>query len=161
MTRRRGKTGKSPARTWLAAGLVCLALWPAGAPAEEGSWHGDMSDGTDAYLDGRYAEAADHFAAALARAETFAPGDPRLLMTLSRLAAATRAEGDYAEAEPLYKRTVAIIEATVGPRHPALAQALDNYAALLEEIGRGGEAAALRARAQAIRADGAERNPEN
>ena len=57
-----------------------------------------------------------------------------------------------ADAEPLYKRALAIKEKTLGPEHPHVAKALANYAALLRRTGRSTEAAKMEARAKAIRA---------
>jgi tetratricopeptide (TPR) repeat protein len=63
-----------------------------------------------------------------------------------------QAQGNYAEAEPLYRRSLAILERALGPEHPDVAQSLENYAALLRETGRADEAAEMEARAKAIRA---------
>ncbi len=63
-----------------------------------------------------------------------------------------QAQGRYAEAEPLYKRSLAIRENTLGAEHPDVAESLENYSALLRETGRGSEAVKLEARARAIRA---------
>ena len=60
--------------------------------------------------------------------------------------------GQYAEAEPLYQRALAIWEKALGPEHLNVAQSLENYADLLRKTGRADEAAELEARAQAIRA---------
>ena len=38
----------------------------------------------------------------------------------------------YDDAEPLFKRAFAIIEETLGPRHPDVATILNNLAGLLE-----------------------------
>ncbi len=70
-----------------------------------------------------------------------------------------QAQGRYAEAEPLHKRALAILEKALGPEHPRVATSLENYAALLRETGRGDEAAEMEARAKAIRAKHAEQNP--
>ena len=59
--------------------------------------------------------------------------------------------GRYAEAEPLYQRALAILEKSLPPDHPNLATVRENYAGLLDELGRADEAAALRARAAAPR----------
>ncbi len=67
----------------------------------------------------------------------------------------------YAEAQPLYKRVLAIREKALGPEHPDVAQSLENYSALLRKTGRSDEAAILEARAKAIRAKHAEQNPAN
>ncbi len=72
--------------------------------------------------------------------------------SLNNLASLHQAQGNYAEAEPLYRRSLAIREKALGPEHPDVAQSLDNYAALLRETGRADEAAEMEARAKAIRA---------
>ena len=40
------------------------------------------------------------------------------------------------KAEPLYQRSLAIRETTLGPEHPDVATSLENYASLLRKIGR-------------------------
>ena len=72
----------------------------------------------------------------------------------------TRPRGSMWEAEPLYQRALAIWEKALGPEHPSVATCLENYAALLKEMGRGAEAEPLEARAKAIRAKHAEKNPQ-
>ncbi len=61
-------------------------------------------------------------------------------------------QGKYAEAEPLYKRALAIFEKPLGPEHSDVAQSLENYAALLRKTGRTTDAAKMEARARGIRA---------
>jgi len=61
-------------------------------------------------------------------------------------------QGKYAEAEPLYKRSLAIDEKALGPNHPAVATDLENYAALLCKTKRVAEGKKLEARAKTIRA---------
>ena len=72
-----------------------------------------------------------------------------------------RLQGRYAEAEPLYKRALAILEKALGPDHPDVATTLENYAALLRKTGRTTEATKMEARAKAVRAKHAEQNPAN
>ncbi len=72
--------------------------------------------------------------------------------SLNNLALLHKVQGNYAEAEPLYKRALAIWEKALGPEHPDVATSLENYAALLRETGRADEAAEMEARAKAIRA---------
>jgi len=74
----------------------------------------------------------------------------------NNLAALYRAQGKYAEAEPLYQRSLAIREKALGPDHPDVAKGLESYAVLLRETGRSEEAQEMEARAQAIRAKLAE-----
>ncbi len=62
-------------------------------------------------------------------------------------------------AEPLVKRALAIAEKALGPDHPHVATALENYAALLRKTGRSTEADTLEARAKAIRAKHRAKNP--
>ncbi len=80
---------------------------------------------------------------------------------LNNLAVLYHAEGRYAEAEPLHKRALAILEEARGPEHSVVASSLQNYAALLRKTGRGTEAAKMETRAKAIRAKHAEQNPAN
>ena len=62
------------------------------------------------------------------------------------------AEGQYSEAEPLYKRALTIRMKTLGREHPNVATSLENYAALLRLTARADEAERMEARAKAIRA---------
>ena len=57
----------------------------------------------------------------------------------------------YAEAEPLYRRALAILEQALGPEHPDTANSLNNLAGLYQNQGRYGEAEPLLVRALAIR----------
>ncbi len=68
-------------------------------------------------------------------------------------------QGRYAEAEPLYKRSLATLEKPLGPEHPKVATGLENYARLLRETGRSAEAAKMEARARAIRARHTQKHP--
>ena len=60
------------------------------------------------------------------------------------------AQGRYAEAEPLYKRALAISEKALGPDHPDVGSSLNNLAMLYESQGRYAEAEPLYKRALAI-----------
>ncbi len=86
---------------------------------------------------------------------------PGVATSLNNLAALYQAQGRYGDAEPLYKRSLAIREKALGAEHPDVAQSLENYAALLRKTGRDAAAAKLEARAKAIRAKHAEQNPAN
>ncbi len=61
-------------------------------------------------------------------------------------------QSKYAEAEPLYKRSLAIREKALGPEHPHVAQSLESFAALFRQTARADEAERMEARAKAIRA---------
>jgi tetratricopeptide (TPR) repeat protein len=80
------------------------------------------------------------------------PEHPEVAIDLNNLAALYEAQGKYVEAEPLYERSLAILEKALGPNHPLLAQILENCAALLRDTGRSDEAVKMEARAKAIRA---------
>ena len=75
-----------------------------------------------------------------------------MALSLNDLAALYNAQGRYAEAEPLYKRALAIREKALGPAHPDVATSLENMAALYRNTGRENEAKELDKRAAAIRA---------
>jgi len=75
-----------------------------------------------------------------------------LAPNLNKLAQLYSTLGNYAEAEPLFERSLAIREKALGPEHPDVAQSLENYAILLRETGRPKKAAEMEARAKAIRA---------
>ncbi len=81
--------------------------------------------------------------------------------SLNNLALLYQAQDKYAEAESLYKRSLAIREKALEPGHPDVALSLENYARLLRKTGRITEAAKLEARAKAVRSKHAEQNPAN
>jgi tetratricopeptide (TPR) repeat protein len=66
------------------------------------------------------------------------------------LALLYRVQGRYADAEPLYKRALAIGEKALGPDHPAVAIRLNNLALLYRVQGRYADAEPLYKRALAI-----------
>jgi len=102
-----------------------------------------MRAGVAAYQQGHYAEAVKQTKAALSAAEAFGPDDPRLATTLNHLALFYDAQGKYAEAEPLYKRALAIREKILGPEHPRLAITLNNLALFYRAQGKYAEAKPL------------------
>ena len=61
-----------------------------------------------------------------------------------------RDQGRYADAEPLYKRSLAIYEKALGPDHPHVATALNNLAQLYQAQGRYADAEPLYKRSLAI-----------
>ena len=75
-----------------------------------------------------------------------------LAASLNNLAALYDTQGLYAQAEPLFKRSLAIREQALGPDHPDVAASLHNLAALYRATGRAEEAKALEDRAARIRA---------
>jgi len=61
------------------------------------------------------------------------------------------ARANYAEAEPLFRRSVKILEQQLGPEHPAVATSLNNLALLLKSQGKYAEAEPLYRRSLEIR----------
>ena len=53
-------------------------------------------------------------------------------MSLNNLAALYYAQGRYADAEPLYRRALAVRLMALGPDHPDVAQSLNNLAVLYQ-----------------------------
>ncbi len=70
--------------------------------------------------------------------------------SLNNLAALYQKQGHYAEAEPLYQRSLAIREKALGPEHPDVAKNLDNLALLYQAQGRYAEALGSIRKAAAI-----------
>ena len=98
---------------------------------------------------------------ALAIAEkALGPEHPHVATSLNNLAELYRAQGKYAQAEPLYRQALAIVEKALGPEHPGIATMLENYARMLRVLNRHDEAEKMEARAQAIRAKHAQEIPQ-
>ena len=73
-------------------------------------------------------------------------------MALNNLGSLYQGRGNYASAEPLLKRALAIWEKANGPDHPDVAECLENLARLYKATKRIPEANALEKRAARIRA---------
>jgi tetratricopeptide (TPR) repeat protein len=69
---------------------------------------------------------------------------------MNSLAALYRRQGRFAEAEPLFRRALAIYEKAAGPEHPAVATLLSNLGQVLKVEGRYDEAEPLIRRSLAI-----------
>ncbi len=120
----------------LLAGVLCLALSSPTTYAQGTTkWEKSIAAGMEAYQQARYGEAERQFKAALREAENFGEQDPRFATSLNNLAELYRAQGNYTEAEPLYKRSLAIIEKVLGPEHPNVATSLNNLALLYDTQG--------------------------
>jgi Tfp pilus assembly protein PilF len=135
---------------WLLVGLVCLALLPSCAGDEGPTWEEQIAAGHQAFELGDYPEAESQLEPALETAEAFGPQDPRLATSLNELALLYRHQGRYEEAEPLYKRALAIREKALGPDHPRVATVLNNLGTLYYAQDRYAEAEPLIKRALAI-----------
>jgi tetratricopeptide (TPR) repeat protein len=62
--------------------------------------------------------------------KSFGPEHPNIATSLNNLAELYRAQGQYEEAEPLYRRALAISEKALEPDHPDVATILNNLALL-------------------------------
>ena len=100
-----------PKLFWLIAPL-CVVFVSTQASAQSTAWDTTTSAGLEAYEQGRFGEAEEYLSAALKEAENSGPGDPHLATSLNNLAPLYRTQGKHAEAEPLYKRALAIFEKT-------------------------------------------------
>src|ERR1051326_6301612 len=75
---------------------------------------------------------------------------PDVATSLISLAGLYREQGHYGDAEPLYRRSLAIYEKALGPDHPYVATSLNNLAELYNAQGRHGDAEPLYQRSLAI-----------
>lgn len=116
---------------------------PAPASNRDQQWVHSMTAGQLAYEAGRYNEAERQLKVALANAEKFGPKDLRLASTLNRLAQVYHDQGKYTQAEPLYRRSLTLVEKALGSSHPDVAANLNNLATLYRDEGRYDRAEAL------------------
>ncbi len=75
---------------------------------EEANWMASYNVGLEAFENARYEEAARNFSQALPYAEKLTPVDDRLEDNLHGLAEAYRLQKKYADAEPFYRRYLAL-----------------------------------------------------
>jgi tetratricopeptide (TPR) repeat protein len=80
------------------------------------------------------------------------PDHPNVATNFNNLASLYRVQGQYAQAEPLYKQALAIDEKSLGPNHPGVATVLWNMAQLYQEMGKEEEARVILKRVAQIRA---------
>jgi tetratricopeptide (TPR) repeat protein len=67
------------------------------------------------------------------------PNHPDTAHSLYCLAELYQAQGNYAEAEPLYQRALTIYQQILGPEHPKTVSVLEGYTMLLQATNRGDE----------------------
>ena len=82
-------------------------------------------------------------AARAIREKALGPEHPDVAASRNNLAELYQAQGRYAEAEPLYRRSLAIWEKALGPEHPHVATGLNNLTVLYRAQGRYAEAEPL------------------
>ena len=94
---------------------------------------------------------ARHREALAIREEAFHGSGPEVLQSLTNLAAVYQAQERCADAEPLFARTVTVLEHYLGsPTHPALAATLQAAADCLRADGKDAQADAVEARIKAL-----------
>src|SRR5262245_43658997 len=103
-----------------------------------------MAVGAPVGVRGRWAEPAREVSVA---------ADPDPTSALHNLAASYQDSGNNAQAEPLYRRVLAMTESALGPDHPIVAGSLHNLAALYQARGELARAEPLCRRALSIRED--------
>jgi CHAT domain-containing protein/Tfp pilus assembly protein PilF len=84
------------------------------------------------------------------REKALGPNHPDVAQSLNNLAELYKDQGRYADAEPLFKRSLDIAEKASGPNHPEFAGSLDNLASLYIHQGRYADAEPLIKRSLAI-----------
>ena len=92
-----------------------------------------------------------HYAPWLRRSSEYGSDRLEIVPSLENAAELYRAQGLYAEAEPLYKRALAIRDRMLGPNHPEVAKSLNRLGSLFYAQGRYPEAEPIYKRALAIR----------
>ncbi len=112
--------------------MLALGLGSAScsAVAQNAAWDGLISAGRAALQQNNFAEAERLFEKALETAEKFPPGDPRLGRSLNNLAAVYYKQEDYGRSEPLMRRSLTVLEESLGPESADVAQTKKNLAAI-------------------------------
>jgi hypothetical protein len=104
--------------------------------SDDGLWEKHMEAAYVSRQSGDFAEAVSNLELARSEAEEFGDQDARLGMTLANLGWLRREQGRFDEAETLYKRSLDILEAALGPEDLALATSLDGLASIYEAQSR-------------------------
>jgi CHAT domain-containing protein len=84
------------------------------------------------------------------REKSLGPDHPDVAGSLNNLAGLYKDQGEYTQAEPLYKRSLAIREKSLGPDNPDVAASLNNLGGLYNTQGQYAQALAIARRASAI-----------
>ena len=117
---------------------------------DEAEWQRLNSEAVAAYREGDYAKATRAAEEALSLARQLDGGFQRLATSLNNLALLYESQGQYAKAEPLNQRALAIREQALGSDHPDVALSLNNLAGLYRSQGLYAKATPLVQRALAI-----------
>ena len=139
-------------RQQILSGLLII-LGVGAVQAQTASWQKHMLAGRKAFEKLRFSEAERNFGEALRAAEhSGVQGqDLRIAESLDGMAELYLAEGKVPAAEPLFQRSLALREKSLGPSHLDLAKSVDALADLYERQGKHNLAEPMYARAKAIR----------
>lgn len=107
------------------------------------TWESHNKKGVSAFHASRHAEAENHFILALELADKPPINNDRLRFSLYQLAEIYRIQSKLIEAGLILKRTLAIDEKILGPKHPNVALGMNNLASNYRERGKHDEAEAL------------------
>jgi len=131
--------------------MVFFAAAPAW-PSDEKEWLALTDKAINYFQAGKKKEAIATARRALKMGEEiFGAEDLKVVGSIDDLASYLKADGKYVEAEALYKRALSILEKRLPPDDRYLAIFLNYLANFYDNIKKPGEAAAMRARANAIR----------
>jgi TolA-binding protein len=98
-----------------AANILAFLALASSSRGQDLAWQRAYDSAKQAFAEHRYSDADQAYQAALAQAEDFEPGDPRLSSTLFGLGTDYYVERRYEEAEPLFLRVVELREARPTP----------------------------------------------
>lgn len=118
---------------------------------DEDAWRLKQDNAQAVLKEGRYLEAVSLFDSAVEQAGKLGANDIRLAESLNGLAQAYRFRQNYSDAEPRARRSLAILETTLGNAHDGLLPSLACMAAIMQGRGNYAEAEQVYRRILAIR----------
>jgi len=113
-------------------------------------WSDELTAARIAYENGDESTAIIQWQSVIGTAKENKIEGPQLAIALNRLGEHYLSKNRFELAEPLFKRSLSLLENTVGDTHPDLAPVLDNYAKLVRISNRPALADRLELRAKAI-----------
>ena len=138
--------------------VFCLFLPEKTSLGQDTRWQDQLNEAKQLREQGRYPEAEKAHFLALAEAEKFGPEDRRFASSLNNLAALYHDTGRLSEAEPLYRRSLAVWEKLSEPLE--VATLLSNLARLCFDLEKYDEVELLSNRALGISQGIAPNHPE-
>jgi tetratricopeptide (TPR) repeat protein len=113
---------------WMLIPIICSICIPVAAQERNSLWQTHMKAGQEAMGRRQFDQAENHFQSALKEAEYFGEQDYRLSYSIDILARTLHFQKKYVEAEALYLRAMALMEAKYGPEHESIASRLISLA---------------------------------